>query len=370
MKKLTSVLLSMVMLMSVLCMPTLAASPADTLKANAAYNENTGIVELVIRAADLTTNGKFTVTFNDECLSYAGSELAGTLTDTVVDGDTITMSYASSTEDAVRANETVAVLRFLAKVQNGFTVLEVMVLECNSAENLHTALPAIVVSFETSIPPVPPVTPNPPVNPKPPVDPKPPVEDPDDGKDDEQDKTGIEIGIEIPELTEEKYESIVAQYTDIPQNWATDSIVKAVNAGLFNGTSDNTFSPEAKMTRAQLMTVLARLAGVDTTVGATWYEKGMEWSKENGISDGSNPSKNITRQELVTMLYRFAGEPATNGSLANFTDASSVSNYAVDAMKWAVENGIINGMGDGTLAPQGEATRAQMAKILMFFIEL
>ena len=274
------------------------------------------------------------------------------------------MSYASSTEDAVRANETVAVLHFLAKVQKGFTILEVMVLECNSAENLHTALPVVVVSFETNIPPITPIKPNPP------VDPKPPVENPDDGKDDEQDKTGIEIGIEIPELTEEKYESIVAQYTDIPQNWATDYIVKAVNAGLFNGTGENTFSPEAKMTRAQLMTVLARLAGVDTTVGATWYEKGMAWSKENGISDGSNPSKNITRQELVTMLYRFAGEPATNGSLANFTDASSVSSYAVDAMKWAVENGIINGMGDGTLAPQGEATRAQMAKILMFFIEL
>ena len=202
-----------------------------------------------------------------------------------------------------------------------------------------------------------------------PVNPKPPVEDPDDGKDDEQDKPGIEIGIEIPELTEEKYESIVAQYTDIPQNWATDSIVKAVNAGLFNGTSDNTFSPEAKMTRAHLMTVLARLAGADA-YGANWAEKGMQWSKENGISDGSNPDKNITRQELVTMLYRFAGEPATNGSLAAFSDASSVSSYAVDAMKWAVENGIIDGMGDGTLVPQGEADRAQMAKILMVFIEL
>ncbi len=213
-----------------------------------------------------------------------------------------------------------------------------------------------------------PVIPNPPVNPNPPVDPKPPVDDPDDGKDDEQDKPGFDI--EVPELTEEKYASIVAQYPDAKDHWAEESIVKAINAGLFNGTTDNTFSPNDPMTRAMLMTVLARLNGVDTTGGSPWYEKGMQWAKENGISDGSNPNNNITRQELVTMLYRFAGKPATNGSLAAFTDASSVADYAVDAMKWAVENGIINGMGDGTLAPKGEANRAQLAKILVLFIEL
>ena len=364
MKKLTSVLLSVVMLMSVLCTGALAANQNDYLEPTVTVYQNANAVYLTFTAVRDTTNGKFTVEFDSRCLQYYEAEVDGMLTDITVNKNTVTFGYASSTAGTIPAGQVIATLMFdITRAQTN-SPISITIHEFNAQERLELALPVILLDLPE------PVNNTTPVPPSDPVDPKPPVDDPDDGKDDEQDKPGIEIGIEIPEMTEEKYESIVAQYTDIPQDWATDYIVEAVNAGLFNGTSDNTFSPDAKMTRAQLMTVLARLAGVDTTVGATWYEKGMEWSKENGISDGSNPNKNITRQELVTMLYRFAGEPAANGSLAAFTDASSVSGYAVDAMKWAVENGIINGMGDGTLAPQGEATRAQMAKILMTFINL
>ncbi len=118
------------------------------------------------------------------------------------------------------------------------------------------------------------------------------------------------------------------------------------------------------------MTVLARFDGQNTTGGSVWYEKGMEWAKENGVSDGTDPDGSITREQLATMLWRYAGSPAAEaGFLSRFADAASVSGYAADAMRWAVSTGLIGGMGDGTLAPRGNATRAQVATILMRFVK-
>ena len=136
-----------------------------------------------------------------------------------------------------------------------------------------------------------------------------------------------------------------------------------------NGTGSDTFSPSASTTRGMLMTVLARYAGEDTTGSTPWYQKGMEWAKANGVSDGTNPEVNITREQLVTMLYRYAGSPAANGSLDNFSDAASVSSYTVNAMQWAVANGIVNGS-NGKLNPKNNATRAEVAAILMRFCEM
>ena len=151
--------------------------------------------------------------------------------------------------------------------------------------------------------------------------------------------------------------------------WYADAVKYVTDKGLMNGTDDNQFSPSATTTRAMLMTVLARYAGEDTTGGATWYEKGMNWAKAKGVSDGTNPNANITREQLVTMLYRYAGSPVVNGSLDSFSDAASVSSYAVNAMQWAVANGIVNGS-NGKLNPQNNATRAQVAAILMRFCEM
>ena len=139
--------------------------------------------------------------------------------------------------------------------------------------------------------------------------------------------------------------------------------------GLMNGTGSDTFSPNASTTRGMLMTVLARYAGEDTTGGNPWYQKGMEWAKANGVSDGTNPEVNITREQLVTMLYRYAGSPKANGSLDSFSDAASVSSYAVNAMQWAVANGIVNGS-NGKLNPKNNAIRAEVAAILMRFCEI
>ena len=164
-------------------------------------------------------------------------------------------------------------------------------------------------------------------------------------------------------------DSSKAGFTDVANHWAKDAINYVTDKGLMNGTGSNTFSPNASTTRGMLMTVLARYAGEDTAGGATWYEKGMNWAKAKGVSDGTNPTVNITREQLVTMLYRYAGSPAANGSLDSFSDAASVNSYAANAMQWAVANGIVNGL-NGKLNPQNNATRAQVAAILMRFCEM
>lgn len=152
-------------------------------------------------------------------------------------------------------------------------------------------------------------------------------------------------------------------------HWAKDTIDFATAHEMFGGTSETTFTPNAPMTRAMLMTVLARFDGEDTTGGSVWHEKGMEWAKQNGVSDGSNPNGSITREQFATMLWRYAGSPAVAGDIDDFSDGGKVSGYADQAMRWAVSTGIIGGMGDGTLNPQGNATRAQVATMLMRFVE-
>ena len=159
-------------------------------------------------------------------------------------------------------------------------------------------------------------------------------------------------------------------YSDVKTgDWYADAVKYVSDKGLMSGTGSDKFAPSATTTRAMLMTVLARYAGEDTTGGATWYEKSMEWAKAKGVSDGTNPNANITREQLVTMMYRYAGSPKADGKLDSFSDSASVSNYAADAMQWAVANGIVNGS-NGKLNPQNNATRAEVAAILMRFCEM
>ena len=179
------------------------------------------------------------------------------------------------------------------------------------------------------------------------------------------DNHSLSAVIPVPEGTSAATMSAIGK----KYNWYADAVKYVTDKGLMNGTDDNQFSPSATTTRAMLMTVLARYAGEDTTGGATWYEKGMEWAKAKGVSDGTNPNANITREQLVTMMYRYAGSPKADGKLDSFSDAASVSTYAADAMQWAVANGIVNGS-NGKLNPQDNATRAEVAAILMRFCEM
>ena len=163
------------------------------------------------------------------------------------------------------------------------------------------------------------------------------------------------------------------EFEDIPGDfWAADAIDFVSSRELFNGTTATTFSPNSSTTRAQLMTVLARLDGTDTSLNS--LQTGMAWAVESGISDGSNPDGSISRQQLVTMLWRYAkqkGYDVSSGADTNildYTDASDLDEYAVEAMQWACSEGIVGGYEDGSLKPLASATRAHMAVIVERFI--
>ena len=156
--------------------------------------------------------------------------------------------------------------------------------------------------------------------------------------------------------------------------WGAEAVTFVTSRELFQGTGAATFDPNAPMDRAMIVTVLARLDGVDTTTGGTWYEAGAQWAMSNGISDGSSLDQNLTREQLAVMLYRYAqykGDDVSAGEDANilsYADAFDVSEYAIPAMQWACGAGVISGK-DGALDPAGSATRAEVAAMLMRFCQ-
>lgn len=166
-------------------------------------------------------------------------------------------------------------------------------------------------------------------------------------------------------------QATVGSFKDVPQNsWFASAVQYVTSNSLMNGTSATAFSPSATMSRGMLMTVLARYAGESTEGGTVWYEKGMNWAKNKGISDGSAPNRNITREQLAAMLYRYAGEPDGAADLSAYADAGSVSAYAEKAVQWCVKNGILTGKTSSTLAPKATATRAECAVMLQRFAAL
>ena len=159
-------------------------------------------------------------------------------------------------------------------------------------------------------------------------------------------------------------------YTDVSVgDWYYEAVEYVRENGLMTGVGNGKFSPDGAVTRAMVWTVLARMAGEDTEGGSTWYSKAQAWAMETGVSDGSNPMASITREQLAAMLYRYAGSPAVDGNLSAYPDGNTVSDWAVDALVWATEEAIINGMG-GRLSPKTGATRAQLATMLMRFCEV
>lgn len=158
------------------------------------------------------------------------------------------------------------------------------------------------------------------------------------------------------------------RFNDMADHWAKDAVEFASSRELFNGVGNDAFGPDLSMTRGMVSTVLARLAGADTAGGETWYAKGMVWAVENGISDGTAPEQPVTREQLAAMLYRYAGSPAVSGELG-FDDADSISAWARDAVRWCVDNGILNGVGGNRMTPQDIARRGQVAAMLMRFLQ-
>lgn len=185
--------------------------------------------------------------------------------------------------------------------------------------------------------------------------------------------TGLKTGDKVTVEFVKKADNVVkVTYKDVAgSDWFNDAVNYVTEKGLMSGTGDSLFSPNADTTRGMLMTILARMSGTDTAGSSPWYQKGLDWAVSKGISDGTAPEMLITREQLATMLYRYAGSPDTTGSINRFSDADQVSGYALNAVKWAVEKGIISGNGNAvTLDPKGYATRAQMATMMMRYCEL
>ena len=178
-------------------------------------------------------------------------------------------------------------------------------------------------------------------------------------------------------------------FTDVAADaWYHDAVAYVYDNGMMNGVTENTFAPNATTTRGMIVTMLHRLEGKpgvnyllpfgDVPEGL-WYTEAVRWAASegivNGVSDTSYaPDNAITREQMAAILYRYAqykGYDTSVGgmSLAEYTDADQISSYATTAMQWANENGLITGRTDTTLIPQGTATRAEVATILMRFCE-
>ena len=165
-------------------------------------------------------------------------------------------------------------------------------------------------------------------------------------------------------------------FYDVPASaWYYTAVKYVYDNKLMDGVDTYEFAPNATLTRAMVWTIIARMSGVDTTGGNTWYAKTQEWVITNGISDGENPTAAITRQELVTMLYRYAqikGYDVSVGESTNilsYVDAASISEYAMSAFQWACGSGLTEGDENGALTPLATATRAQAAAMIMRFCE-
>ena len=170
-------------------------------------------------------------------------------------------------------------------------------------------------------------------------------------------------------------------------DWFYDAVRYAYETGLMDGVGDNLFAPNSQTTRAQLVTILYRLAGEPEPGGdsgfsdvaaGTWYTDAVVWAAENGIVNGTTdatfaPGEDITREQLVTVLYRYAEskgyDVSASADLSGYPDADQIQSYAAESVAWAVAEGLIQGFEDNTLRPAGNATRAQIATILMRFCE-
>lgn len=172
-------------------------------------------------------------------------------------------------------------------------------------------------------------------------------------------------------------------FSDVTVNdWFHDAVLFAYGNAMMNGVGDRRFAPNAAVTRAMLVTILHRTEASESidefvnpftdVVPGTWYHDAVVWAASKGIVNGIDavtfaPEAPLTREQIAAILYRHAGSPEVTDAKLEFPDAAEISLYALDAMRWAVEAGLINGM-DGKLAPTGTATRAQIAAILMRYM--
>ena len=186
----------------------------------------------------------------------------------------------------------------------------------------------------------------------------------------------------------ETEEPVDEPFLDVNESdWFYDAVAYAYENGIMDGVGGNRFAPNSETTRAQLVTILYRMEGQPAVSGdlpftdveaGTWYTNAVVWAAQNGIVNGVGddtfaPGNDLTREQLVTILYRYAEskgyDVSASADLAGYPDGEEIQAYAREAMAWAVAENIIQGMEDDTLKPAGNASRAQIATILMRFCE-
>jgi len=184
------------------------------------------------------------------------------------------------------------------------------------------------------------------------------------------------------------FEQAPLPFHDVTEgDWFYDAVRYAYENGLMDGVGDSLFAPNSQTTRAQLVTILYRLEGEPEVSGTSgfsdvaagiWYTDAVAWAAQNGIVNGVSdtqfaPGDDITREQLAVILYRYATyqgyDVSQRADLSGFVDAGTISTYAQEALSWANAQGLVLGFEDDSLRPQGNASRAQIAAVLMRFCQ-
>lgn len=366
MKKITSVLLAVVMVLSVMNMTAFAVEASECIQLTAGTNIIGDKLLVQLTAAQDTTNGRITVAYNSGMLVYSNVSASDLVIGVNVENGQVTVAYAVK-DDAIQAGEEILVIAFTTR-SSGTTTLQAVLEEFNENESLDAECKDMVVGISIMTPDVPgtgggSATPSDPSTPG-------TGDDTEDGDAEDKDEPSVEM----------------ENFGDVSENqWFYEAVEHVVEQGYFKGVTDNSFAPQEKMTRAMFVTVLGRIAGVEETSEGTsafsdvkngqWFSGFVAWASEAGIVQGANgkfdPNGNITREQMAVFLYRYAqyaGLDLTvdSNAVSKYRDFKDVSSWAKDAMIWAVSNGIVNGTGVG-LEPQATATRAQVAQIVLNF---
>lgn len=329
-----------------------AADDARGISISAQYAD--GTIEVAVALADVegVTNGRLRVGYNDAILTLESAEAADRSIVSSVNANTRGEVYFAWVGSSLTSEKTdMLYLTFSALPFSGMTILSAESLELyagGTAVELTEDEAKVSVAVEgAAAPPAAEPTAQ-------------PTEEPGDD--------------DFP-------------FVDVPDHWAEEEIKKIYDAGLVNGTSDETYSPDDALDRAMFAAILYRAAGSPAVAGENpfadlasgeYYVDAVAWACGAGVVNGTSdttysPYEVITREQLVAMMFRYAQslgrDTSARADLGSFADASSVSDYALDAMRWAVAEGIIEGDEAG-LRPAYGATRAQMAAILCRFLGL
>ena len=327
MKKLTSVLLCMVLVLSMLCVNVAAAETA-CMEAGVTVSED-GTVTVAVRAKQPAANARLTVDFDSDYLTYVGCETGFAVHSVKAEEEKLTVGLASASANAVKAGETLAQLRFAVTGRWDETAITLTA--------VNFAGKAVNESMTLSVP-----------------------------------GSGY------------RFRDVKAE------DWFFEAVDHLAAEGCIAGITENSFGPALDMNRASFLTLLGCLAGVELTHAETrftdvpadsFYSGYVAWAVEKGITGGVDathfaPAAPVNRAQMVCFLYAYAksegmdvevSDPAA--ALAQFSDADTLPAWAVAPMAWAVQNGIISGM-DGKLVPAGIANRAQAAVVLyQFFVK-